>query len=343
MRVALIGLPAAGKKTLFTLLTGRAVPAGRKPGEIVEGVARIQDPRVDRLSAICDPRKTVYAENLFVLCPDAPLRGENREWLEAVARCELICLVLRAFESEAVFHPSGSVDPARDRSFLESELLLADLEIVEKRLTRIAKEARNRLGPDQALEEKALHKCQQALEAGRRLEDAALNAHELRSIRSLGLRTLIPLLCAYNVSESHLRHDFGPRSLAVSALIEAEIAGIESAAERAEYVASLGLASSGLDRMNAAAYDALGLMSFYTIGKDEVRAWTIRKGSTAPTAGGKVHTDIERGFVRAEVIKYDDLVAAGSEKAARDSGKMQLRGKDYVIEDGDICHFLFSV
>jgi hypothetical protein len=182
-----------------------------------------------------------------------------------------------------------------------------------------------------------------ALETGKRLADAGLEDRDIASIRSLGLVTLIPQLAAYNVDEGDLVRDFGPASLAVSVRIETEIMGMDVAAEREEYLKSIGLSSSGVDRMNAAAYAAQGLMSFYTIGKDEVRAWTIRRGSLAPTAAGKIHTDIERGFIRVEVIKYDDLVAAGSEQAVKAHGRMQLKGKDYVIEDGDICHFLFNV
>ena len=333
----------AGKKTLFSLLTGRTVPESRKPGETIEGTARIVDPRVDRLSAICSPEKTVYAENLFVLCPDASLNAENRGWLDAARRCDLICLVVRAFASEVVPHPSGSVDPARDCTALESELLLADMALVETRLARIAKEARGRASPDLPMEEKTLRKGMEAMENGKRLADIELNSHELRAIRSLDMLTLIPVLRAYNVAEEEAGREFGSGSLVVSALIEREIMGMDDPAERAAFLGAMGLATSGLNRMNAAAYDALGLMSFYTIGKDEVRAWSIRKGSTAPVAGGKIHSDIERGFVRVEVIKYDDLVAAGSEKAAREAGKVQLKGKDYVMEDGDICHFLFSV
>ena len=328
---------------MFTLLTGRAVADARKPGESVEGTAAVYDPRVERLSEICRPQKTTYAENCFLLCPDASLSGESREWLDSARRCDLICLMVRAFEDEGVYHPQGSIDPVRDMQALEAELLLADMEVVEKRLVRIAKEMRAKRGAEQETEEKALRKCMDAMEAGTRLADAGLEPHELRVILSLGLLTLIPVLGVYNVSEEDAAKESGPQSLTVSALIEKEIMAIENDRERGEYLASIGLQSSGLVRMNAAAYDALGLMSFYTVGEDEVRAWSIVKGSMAPKAGGKIHSDIERGFIRVEVIKYDDLVAAGSEKACRDAGRLQTRGKDYTLEDGDICHFLFNV
>lgn len=343
MRTALIGLSQSGKKTLFRLLTGREVPPGRRPDEAIEGRAQIRDPRVDALSALCLPEKTVYAENQFVLCPDAVVSGDTRPWLEAARKCDLLCLVTRSFESESVFHPQGSIDALRDRSNLESELLLADMAMVETRLGRIEKESKGQAAAANEIEKQTLDKAMAWLSDGQRLMDIGFDAQALESIKSLNLLTLIPILNMVNVSEDELNDDAIEGAVAISAKIEEEIAEMDDATERAEYLAAVGLTSSGVDRMNAAAYDALGLMSFYTIGKDEVRAWTIRKASTAPIAGGKVHTDIQRGFIRVEVINYDDLIEAGSENAARDAGKMQTRGKDYVMQDGDVCHFLFNV
>ncbi len=342
MKIALIGCEQAGKRTLFSLLTGRDVGEARRPGEVIEGVADVRDVRVDRLAEICQPDKTVYAQNNFVLCPDAVTGSGAREWLDAARRCDLLCLLVRAFESEQVYHPAGSVDAERDRVSLEAEILLADMELVEKRQSRLEKEARAGLSAGQKLEQKALEKCMRTLEEERGAAEAGLDAQELGAIRSLGLLTLLPVLVVRNVSEECLAQA-GDGSVSVSCLIEQEISAIEDSGERADYLASLGLDALGVDRVNAAAYDALGLMSFYTTGKDECRAWTIRKGSVAPVAGGKIHSDIERGFIRVEVIKYADFVEAGSEKAAKDQGKVALKGKDYVIEDGDICHFLFNV
>ncbi len=346
MKIALIGLPQAGKRTLFSLLTGRSVPEARKPGECVEGVASIRDSRVDRLAEICQPERKVYAENHFVLCPDAETGADSRGWLDAARRCDLLCLVVRSFESELVYHPAGSVDADRDIENLKSELLFADMEMVEKRLDRIAKEARAGLSSDQKLEQSTLAKCMEALENGKPLSELHLEPHEQASICSLGMLTQIPLLVTYNAAEDALTGESESSdacTLTVSCLIEQEIAAIDDEEERKEFMESMGLSDSGLDRMNAAAYDALGLMSFYTIGKDECRAWTIRKGSPAPVAGGKIHSDIERGFIRVEVIRFDDFVAAGTEHAAKEQGKMQTKGKEYIIADGDICHFLFNV
>ncbi len=343
MRIGLLGLEQAGKKTLFRLLTGRRAEGRQRPGEALEGVARIHDPRVDVLAGICKPERTVYAENHFVLCPDVTLGSGKREWLEAARRCDLLCLVVRAFDSAEVYHPAGSVEPARDRDTLQTELVFADVELVDKRQEKLSKEMKGGRTAAQLAEKAVLDKLAAVLDGGATAASAGLTAEDREAVRHLGLVTLLPALWAHNVSEGEAGRDPGAGALAVSALIEQEIAEIEDPAERKEYLDAMGFEGSGLDRMNAAAYDALGLMSFYTIGPDEVRAWTIRKGSLAPQAGGKVHSDIERGFIRVEVIKYDDLVAAGSEKAAKDRGKMAVKGRDYVLEDGDICHFLFNV
>jgi ribosome-binding ATPase len=343
MRIGILGLPQSGKRTLFTLLTGRKVPETRRPEDSLEGVASIRDPRVDALTEICKPERKVYAENHFVLCPDVVEGTGTREWLEAARRCDLLCMVVRDFVSDQVYHPAGSVDAARDRANLGAELLLADMMLVERRLERLAKEAKAGATRDQKVQTEALRRCLATLEAERPLGEAELDDEQRDALGMLNFLTLKPVLWAYNTAEGDLSTDRGAGSFAISARIEAEIAEIEDPKDRREFLESLGLEAPGLDRMNAAAYDALGLMSFYTIGEDEVRAWTIRKGSFAPAAGGKVHSDIERGFIRVEIIKYDDLIAAGSEKAAKDRGKVAVKGRDYVIQDGDICHFLFNV
>lgn len=343
MKIALIGLPQAGKRTLFTLLTGRAVPETGKPGWTIEGAAAVRDPRVDELARIFDPEKTTYAENLFVLCPDASTDGGSHEWLDAARRCHLVCLVLRAFEDEGVYHPAGSVDAARDRENLEAELLLADMELVEKRLERLARESKSGLKPEQEREKAVLDRAWAHLEAGHRLADLDLSASERATVRSLDLVTFLPMLPVYNVSEADLGADYGDGTATVSCRIESEVAAIDEAPERAEFLEALGLSEPGLDRVNAAAYSALGLMSYYTVGEDECRAWTIRRGASAPEAGGSIHSDIERGFIRAEVMRYDDFIDVRSEAVARQRGMLSTRGRDYVVEDGDIMHFLFNV
>lgn len=343
MRIGILGLPQSGKRTIFTLLTGRRVPEQRRSDESIEGVASIRDPRVDVLESICKPERKVYAENHFVLLPCIDQGSGKRDWLEAARRCDLLCLVVRAFESDAVYHPAGSVDAARDRAVLESELIFADMELADTRLQRLAREAKAGATREQKLQKVALEKCLPLLESERPLSEVELDEEEMGTLRGLNMLTFKSVLWTYNVSEDALGKSFGTDSFTISAQIEQEIDEIEAAEEREEFLESLGLVSSGLDRINAAAYASLGLMSFYTIGPDETRAWTVRKGATAPRAGGKIHSDIERGFIRVEVIKYDDLVASGSEKAAKEKGKVAVKGRDYVMEDGDICHFLFNV
>jgi GTP-binding protein YchF len=343
MEIGIVGLPQAGKRTLFKLLTGQGVPESRRPGEVVRGTARVQDPRVDELARICTPRKITFAENTFVLCPDVVDGPGKRGWLDAAKRCDLLCLVVRAFAAEGVYHPHGSIDPGRDRVEIETELVLADLELVLNRLLRIQKETRGGQRAAGGAEERALKKAEAALEASQPLVSVNWSEEERAAIRGLGFVTMQPVLWAYNVGEQDLARNFGPGVFTVSCRIEQEIAAIENAGERREFLADLGLASTGLERVNRAAYAALGLISFYTIGPDEVRAWTIRRGASAPRAGGKIHSDIERGFIRVEVIAYGDLIAAGGEKEAKATGRVHSRGRDYVIQDGDICHFLFSV
>lgn len=360
MRIALLGLPQSGKKTLFTLLTGRTVPLTRKPHEELEGTAPVADPRVDRLAAMYRPRKTTHAEIQVVLCPDVSEAG-GRDWYDAARGCDLLCLVARAFDAEHVYHPMGGVDAERDLDLLKTELVIADLERVMNRLLRIEKEKTRGPSPARDLEEKGLRKVWEALDAGRCCDAARLDSDERKALQGLGLVTLRPALAVLNVSEEAVGAAPAAATISsssavpaeapaqnaerfvVSALIEREIREIADARERAEFLAALGLDAPGLDRLSAAAYDRLGLMSFYTVGPDEVRAWTVRKGALAPEAGGKIHSDIARGFIRVEVIKYEDLLAAGSEKAVKEQGKAQLRGKDYAMEDGDICHFLFNV
>ena len=344
MKIAILGLAQTGKKTLFTLLTGRPVPATRKPGEAIEGIASIHDDRVDALKNLYQPKKTTYAENQFVLCPDiTDSSSTSRLWMDPARRCDLLCLLIRNFDSPDIFHPSGSVNPERDRAMIESELLLADMQLVETRLQRIAKEKKSGQTTEQIMEEEILQRFNSALEEEKFLNTVMLEPHEEKLIKGLDLVTRTPLLFAYNVSEDDIGKDFGPDVFTISCAIESEIAAIDDEEERMEFMEAMGITQPSLDRINTALYNALGLMSFYTSGEDECRAWTIRKGSSAPIAGGKIHSDIERGFIRVEVMKYDDLMAAGSEQGVKQAGKMQLNGKDYIIEDGDICHFLFNV
>lgn len=346
MKIALLGLAQAGKKTFFSLLTGRQSGALAKEGESLEGIAPIHDPRLLSLAKLCRLSQIKFAENNLVLCPDISPGAAKRSWLEAARRCDLLCVLVRAFQAAEVYHPLGAVDVKRDRDWLESELLLADLELIETRAARLAKEKKAGLSAHQAQEALILSQIKETLEREMRWVSWDLPAHEVAIIKSLNLLTLKPLLWAYNVDENSLADQQAERAAQafyVSCRIEQEIMALENPEERQAYWQGLGVAASGLDRLNHAAYNALGLMSFYTVNKDEVRAWTIRQGTSALAAAGKVHSDIERGFIRVEVMHYEDFMAAGSEAAAKAQGKIQVRGQDYIIADGDICHFRFNV
>lgn len=339
MKIALLGLPQSGRKTFFTLLTGRKVPEGLRENESLEGEALIRDERVAALAAMYQPCRVKYAGNNLVLCPS--IQAGRRDWLESAKRCDLLCLLIRSFSDAAVFHEAGSIDPERDRETLATELWAADLELVEKRLERIAREKKAGPSNRQILEEQALTKIKTHLEAAMQIGmPEGLEEYELEAVRSLGLLSLKPVLWVYNVDENQLTQN--STDYLVSCLIETEIMSLDEA-DREAYWQELGVGQSGLDRFNQTAYATLGLMSFYTVGKDEVRAWTIRNGTAAPAAGGKIHTDIERGFIRVEIMRYDELMAAGSEEELQAQGKKQLKGRDYIIADGDICHFRFSV
>jgi len=343
MKIAILGLPQSGKRTLFSLLTGRDTITGQLT-EPIEGIASVRDPRVDKIAEIEKPEKIKYAETGIKLCPDIDPGSGSSSWIKPAKLSDLLCIIIRDFSSEEVYHPSGSFNAGRDRNNIEAELLIADLSLIEKRFEKIAKD-RKKSNPThvQLQEESTISKFQKTLEDNLFLNSLELTEEEYASVNSLNFLTLKPILWCLNVDEENLVRDDADNIFTVSALIEKEIASISEPAERSAFLDDLGLSESGVNRLNSIAYDLLGLMSFYTMGEDEARAWSIKKNTLAPVAGGKIHTDIERGFIRVEVIKFDDLLAAGSEKAVKSSGKALLKGRDYIIEDGDICNFRFNV
>ncbi|MBF0315995.1 MAG: redox-regulated ATPase YchF [Oligoflexia bacterium] len=354
MKIAILGLPSSGKKTIFKLLTGREAPGSlqRRASEVVSGAALVKDPRVDKIATIVVPNKITYALTEFVLCNDIDPTSSTTKgvapWLQESRLCDLLMIVVRDFTSEEVYHPLGSVSASRDQENLKIELILADLDLVEKRLERMAKDkVKIKLTTTQQLEEQILLKFRPHLEANELLSSIELTSEEKSAISSLNFLTRKPILWCLNVDDNRVKEFTSSTSesnlLAISAKIEQEIMEIAEITERNEYLKEMGITAPGIDRLNNAAYDLLGLMSFYTMGKDEARAWSIKKGTPAPAAAGKIHSDLERGFIRVEVIKYDDLVALGSEQAIRSAGKAMTKGQDYIIADGDICNFLFKV
>ena len=349
MKIGIVGFPRAGKTTLFNALTGLQAAVGGygDPGKPNLGTIKVPDERIDRLSAIFTPRKTTYAEVVFV---DFPGGGErsggvlDQATLVQMRDADALVQVLRGFPDPV---SQDAAAPARDVDAFKSELVLADLAIVEKRLERSRKEK----GKEAEVE--LLERCAAALEAETPLRRMALDAAQERALSGFGLLSRLPILVVLNVLEAEAAAPLpeavrerldadGVPALALCAQIEMEI-GTLAAADRAAFLADLGVRESARDRFVQAAYALLELISFLTTGEDEVRAWPIRRGTAAVKAAGKIHSDIERGFIRAEVVAYDDFIGLGSEAKCREAGKLRLEGKEYIVRDGDIIHFRFNV
>jgi GTP-binding protein YchF len=349
MKIGIVGFARAGKTTVFNALTGLQASVGGygDPGKPNLGAIKVPDERIDRLSALFSPRKTTYAEVVFVDFPAGAERGGgviDAATLVQMRDADALVQVVRGF-ADPVTQDAG--DPARDIAAFKTELVLADLAIVEKRLERLRKEKGKE--PDCEL----LERCRAALEADTPLRRVTLSAADERALSGYGLLSRLPLLVLVNVPEADaaapLSEPVRARletdaviGLALCAQIEMEIATLE-AADRSAFLADLGLRDAARDRFVQAAYALLDLISFLTTGEDEVRAWPIRRGTSALKAAGKVHSDIERGFIRAEVVAYRDFIALGSDAKCREAGKLRLEGKEYVVQDGDIIHFRFNV
>ncbi len=359
MKAGIIGLASVGKSTLFQILTGApAAPPGGRP-EPRLAVARVPDPRVFALARIYNPKKSTLATIDFVDVPGVG-KGEGSALVDLPALRDIdACVhVVRGFESDLVPHPEGSVDPLRDAKMLDLELILADLGAVEKRLEKIEANIKKAGRPEDVAERGLFVKLKQALEAERPLRELVFADDERRRLRNYSLLSEKPLLLVANLGESEMRSaeaalktsglagfvEARPATglCAVSAPIEAEIAQLPPDDARV-FLEDLGLQEPGLDRVVRTSYELLGLVSFLTVGEDECRAWTIRRGTRAPQAAGAIHSDIERGFIRAEVVAYDELVAAGSLAGCREKGTLRLEGKDYVVQDGDVINFRFNV
>jgi GTP-binding protein YchF len=356
MNLGIIGLPQVGKRSIFGLLTGTDPEKAPTRDGIRYGIAPVRDPRIDLLSGMYNPKRTRYAEFEIALPPDVqPNAARGAAWIDPIRKSDALLHVVRAFDAPHVFHIEGSVDPERDIELVNTEFLLADLALTETRLTRIAKEQKSQ-GQDAARQqEKAiLERCMAHLEDEQPLRTLPLTPEDQKVTRSLQFLTRRPVVVAFNVGEDlhSAREELAPLTQSLeaagntvvflSAAIEAELDELD-AEEQAAFMEDLALTEPAAHRLSRAAYEALGLMSFFTVGPDEVRAWPVQIGASAPEAAGKIHSDLERGFIRAETIHYDDLIAAGSEKAAREAGKYKLNGKDYTVRDGDIMEIRFSV
>ncbi|MGD2047200.1 MAG: DUF933 domain-containing protein [Gemmatimonadota bacterium] len=346
MKIGLVGFGGSGKTTVFNTMTGLDVPVGYG-GEVRLGTVRVPDERIDALSEVFSPKKTTYAEMSFCDVPGehgSDQKGLSPRGLQQIRDQEALCLVLRDFDNPAL---EGDPDPASDLEAFHAECVFADLEIVEKRLERARKERAN---PQEIA---AFEVAQDALEAERPLRLVPEADLDRSLLRGFGLLTDRPLLVAVNRAEERAADpmpealeqriaDMGAAGLTLSASVEADIASLDPA-EQEEFLRDLGLQESALARFIRTAYGLLDLISFFTVGPDEVRAWTIRRGTRAKQAAGKIHSDLERGFIRAEVIPYEVFMEHGSEADVKAAGKLQVEGQDYVVQDGDIMHVRFNV
>jgi ribosome-binding ATPase len=348
MKTGIVGLPQSGKTTLFRVLTRAShdliAEKGRRAQPNV-GIVRVPDDRVDFLSSVFSPRKTTFATIEFVDVVGL-VEGQGREMVLAPVRdVDALVHVVRAFDSE-IPHPSGSVDPERDIRDFDAELILSDLQSVEKRLERLAKDIRKVKDPDLEREYELLIGIQQWLEAERPLREMDLSEEAIRRVRGFSFLSAKPMLYVINVGEDHLdalegTSDCAPSAsghtarVAVAGKLEAEM-GELSDEDMAAFLEDYGLNESGMVRLVRSAYHLLGLISFLTAGEEEVRAWTVRKGTTAQGAAGAIHTDLAKHFIRAEVASFEAFKEHGSFAALRDKGLLRLEGKDYRVEDGDI-------
>ena len=363
MKIGIVGLPNVGKSTMFNAITNAGAECANYPFCTIEpnvGVVPVPDERLDNLANMYHPEKVTHAIIEFVdiagLVKGASKgEGLGNKFLSHIREVDAICEVVRCFEDPNIVHVDGSINPIRDIETINLELIFADIETLEKRIDSVKK----KLKADKKcqIELEVLEKIKFALDSGKSARTVALNDEEKELIKDTFLLTMKPIIYIANVSEEQLENPFEVEAIKqvveyakqenaevvpLCVKIEEELASLEGN-DKAEMLEALGIKESGLDKVVKASYDLLGLMSFLTAGEPEVRAWTIKKGTKAPQAAGKIHSDIERGFIRAEIVSYDDLIREGSMVAAKEKGLVRSEGKEYIMQDGDIVLFRFNV
>ena len=352
LSLGIVGLPNVGKSTLFTALTRKAAVAANYPFATIEpnvGLVPVPDSRLDALAEIVEPGRIMPAVVEFVdiagLVKGASVgEGLGNQFLANIRETDAICEVVRYFTDEDIIHVEGEVNPESDVETIRTELVLADLGTLERALPRLEKEAKN--NKTAVAKVALLARLAEWMDQGHRAAKMRMTPEERELVYDLHLLTMKPMLYVANVDESQVAEEFTPidgvKPIPICAKVEADLAELEPE-EAAEYLTEIGLSEPGLNTLIREAYKLLGLQSYFTAGEMEVRAWTVPIGAKAPQAAGVIHTDFERGFIKAEIIGYEDYVTLGGEKGAKEAGRMRLEGKEYVMQDGDVVHFKFNV
>ena len=364
LTTGIVGLPNVGKSTIFNAITKQKILSANYPFATIEpnvGVVVVPDKRLDFLNGLYKPASLVpttfeFTDIAGLVKGASNGEGLGNKFLSHIREVDAIVEVVRCFDDKNIIHVENEVDPIRDITTIELELILADLEIVDNRLNKIGKKATMSKDKDIKKEAELLIKLKESLENDMTIRKIELTEEELKIIKPYNLLTLKPIIYMANVSENDLStgtNDYveevreyadkeGAKVIVVCAKVEEELSELDEE-EKKEFLEALGVAESGLDKLIQASYSLLGLETYFTAGTDEVRAWTFKTGMKAPQCAGIIHTDFERGFIKAEIMSYDDLKECGSEKAVKEAGKMRLEGKEYLMQDGDICYFRFNV